>query len=106
MLLCYDWGIYPPEANVLENIWRQSIRCCIAQKKRKIVTILNASSRTYLPEELWDYILNIHDTSPDMITDLRLVGYSVHGKLYTGDVSGGVRGSRTAHPTFNYPGKK
>lgn len=88
MLLCYDWDISPPEANVLENIWRQSIRRCIAQKKRSIVTILNASSRTYLPEELWDYILSIHDTSPDMIADLQPIGYSVHGKLYAGESAG------------------
>ena len=56
MLLCYDWGIYPPEANVLENIWRESICRCIAQKKRIIVTMFNAAPRTSLPEELWDYL--------------------------------------------------
>ena len=94
MHVCYDLDISAPEANVLENIWRQSIRRCIAQQKDGVLEMMNASPRTYLPEELWRYIFSIHDTSPRMVSNLQHIGYSVYGKLYRVEICE----QRPSHP--------
>lgn len=80
-LLVYHPSITLAETNVLENMWRQRVRCCVAMSRGSLLQ--NLIRYTPLPYELWTLILSYSDAHlPRPVCDLRHVGDNTTGRIF------------------------